>query len=95
MVCILKLFFFFFLWLKAARASLDRSAVLFAIKTIQSADVNLLVLDATRGVTAHEKRIAGYILDSKSSVIVVVNKSDLLISQSEKVKVRKKKPKTS
>ena len=71
---------------QAARASLDRSAVLFAIKTIQSADVNLLVLDATRGVTAHEKRIAGYILDAKSSVIVVVNKSDLLINQSEKVK---------
>ncbi len=71
---------------KAQRASLERSAVLFAIKTIQSADVNILVLDATRGVTAHEKRIAGYILDSKSSVMVVVNKSDLLVNQSEAVK---------
>jgi GTP-binding protein len=71
---------------RAQRASLERSAVLFAIKTIQSADVNILVLDATRGVTAHEKRIASYILDSKSSVMVVVNKSDLLVSQSEAVK---------
>ena len=66
---------------KAARASLERSAVLFAIKTIQSADVNLLVIDAARGVTGQEKRIAGHILESKSSVVVVVNKCDLLVDQ--------------
>ena len=66
---------------KSARASLERSAVLFAIKTVQSADVNILVLDSVRGVTAQDKRIAGYILDSKSSILVVVNKSDLLIDQ--------------
>lgn len=71
---------------KVMRASLERSAVLWALKTIQSADVNVLVLDATVGVTGHEKRIAGHILESKSSVVVAVNKSDLLINQSAKTK---------
>lgn len=66
---------------KSQRAGLDRSSVLFAIKTLQSADVNMLVVDATRGVTAREKRIAGAILDSKSSVMIVINKSDLLKDQ--------------
>lgn len=41
----------------------------------------MLTLDASKGVTANEKRIAGAILDSKSSVLVVVNKSDLLLSE--------------
>ncbi len=65
---------------KTQRAGLDRSTVLWAMKTISSADVNLLTIDAEKGVTANEKRIAGTILDSKSSVVVVVNKSDLLAS---------------
>jgi GTP-binding protein len=48
------------------------------MKTISSADVNLLTIDAEVGITSNEKRIAGTILESKSSVIVVVNKVDLL-----------------
>ena len=71
---------------KAQRASLERSSVLFAIKTIQSSDISVLVIDAQRGVTSHEKKIASFILDSKSSVILVVNKSDMLINQSKGVK---------
>lgn len=64
---------------KRQRAGLERSTVMWAMKSLGSADVNVLTVDAEKGVGANEKRIAGAIIDCKSSVIVAVNKSDLLL----------------
>ncbi|MBC8447207.1 MAG: ribosome biogenesis GTPase Der [Chloroflexi bacterium] len=56
----------------------ERYSVLRALRAIQRADVVLLLIDATTGVTLQDAHIAGYILEEAKSVVVVVNKWDLL-----------------
>ena len=48
-------------------------------RAIARADVVLLSLDATQGVTAQDAHVASYILDALESVVVVVNKWDLVV----------------
>jgi GTP-binding protein len=56
----------------------ERYSVLRALKAIERADVVLLMIDAERGVTAQDTHIAGMILDKMKSVIVLINKWDLI-----------------
>ncbi len=56
----------------------ERYSVLRAIRAIARADVVLLLLDARDLVTAQDAHVAGYILEEMRSVIVVVNKWDLI-----------------
>lgn len=56
----------------------EKYSVLRALKAIDRADVVLLLIDASEGVTAQDTHIAGYILEASKSVIVVVNKWDLM-----------------
>jgi len=49
-----------------------------ARKHLEAADVSLLVLDATEGVHALDANIGGYAHESGRSVIIVVNKWDLI-----------------
>jgi len=56
----------------------EKYSVLRALKAINRADVVLLILDATEGVTAQDAHIAGYILEENKSVVVVNNKWDLI-----------------
>ncbi len=56
----------------------EKYSVLRALRAIDRADVVLLLLDATEGVTAQDAHIAGYILEEAKSVVVVVNKWDLV-----------------
>lgn len=51
-------------------------SVLRALKALKRADVALLLIDATEGITAQDTHVAGYVLDSYKSVIVIVNKWD-------------------
>jgi GTP-binding protein len=55
---------------------LEYYSVLRALRAISRADVALLLIDATEGVTDQDAHIAGYILDEHKSVVVVVNKWD-------------------
>ena len=57
-------------------AGVEKYSVLRALKAIQRADVALLLIDATGGVTAQDAHVAGFILDEMKSCIVVVNKWD-------------------
>lgn len=57
---------------------IEKYSVLRAFRAIQRADVALLLIDATEGVTAQDQHIAGYILDEFKSVVVLVNKWDLV-----------------
>ncbi len=59
-------------------AGIEKYSVLRAMRAIQRADVALLLIDATEGVTAQDQHIAGYILDEHKSVVVLVNKWDLV-----------------
>ena len=49
-----------------------------ALKAIQRADVSLLLIDGTEGVTAQDAHIAGMILDKMKSVLLLVNKWDIV-----------------
>jgi len=57
---------------------IEKYSVLRSLRAISRADVVLLVIDAADGVTAQDAHIAGYILDEAKSVVVVVNKWDLV-----------------
>ncbi len=56
----------------------EKYSVLRAIGAIKKGDVALLVVDATTEVTSQDAHIAGFILDEWKSVVVVVNKWDLI-----------------
>ena len=60
------------------RPGVERYSVLRALRAIGRADVVLLLLDATEGVTAQDAHIAGYVLEEAKGVVIVVNKWDLL-----------------
>lgn len=56
----------------------EKLSVVMARKHLESADVALLVIDATEGVSALDATIGGYAHESGRSVIIVVNKWDLV-----------------
>jgi GTP-binding protein len=56
----------------------EKLSVVMARKHLESADVALLVLDAVEGVTALDATIGGYAHESGRSVVIVVNKWDLV-----------------
>ncbi len=55
----------------------EKLSVVMARKHLEAADIALLVIDATEGVSALDAAIAGYAHESGVSVIIVVNKWDL------------------
>jgi GTP-binding protein len=57
---------------------IEKYSVLRSIKSIARADVVVLLLDAQDLVTAQDAHVAGYILEESRSIIVVVNKWDLI-----------------
>ncbi|MGI8771219.1 MAG: ribosome biogenesis GTPase Der [Acidobacteriaceae bacterium] len=56
----------------------EKLSVIMAIRHLEAADVALLVIDATEGVTSTDATIGGYAHESGRSVIIVVNKWDLV-----------------
>jgi GTPase len=58
----------------------EKLSVVMARKHLASADIALLVLDATEGVSALDATIAGYAHESGRSIIVLVNKWDLVLN---------------
>ena len=64
------------------RGKVSSSAEVFSVmraeRSIRRADVCILVIDLTMGVTAQDKRIAGLIQKARKPAIVVLNKWDLV-----------------
>ena len=56
--------------------AVEKFSVVKTLQAIAEADVVLLLLDATQGVTDQDAHIAGYILESGRAVVVAVNKWD-------------------
>ncbi|HYV74143.1 MAG TPA: ribosome biogenesis GTPase Der [Candidatus Binatia bacterium] len=54
----------------------EKLSVVMARKHLEAADVALIVIDATEGVTSSDATIAGYAHESGRSAIVVINKWD-------------------
>jgi len=54
----------------------EKYSVIRSMRAIERADVALLMIDATTGITAQDAHIAGYILEAQKSTVVLVNKWD-------------------
>ncbi len=59
----------------------EKLSVVMARKHLEAADVALLVIDATDGVTALDATIGGYAHESGRSVVIAVNKWDLVTNR--------------
>lgn len=57
---------------------IEKYSVMRSLKAISRADVVLLLIDAVEGVTAQDQHVAGYIIEQNKSVVVLVNKWDLV-----------------
>jgi GTP-binding protein len=57
----------------------EKLSVVMARKHLEGADIALLVIDATEGVNQLDASIAGYAHESGRSIIIVVNKWDLVL----------------
>jgi len=56
----------------------EKMSVIMARKSLERADVAIMIIDAVEGVTHLDANIAGYAVESGCSVILVVNKWDAL-----------------
>ena len=60
--------------------AIEKFSVVKTLQAIESANVVLLLLDATQGVTDQDAHIAGYALESGRAMVVAVNKWDAIDS---------------
>jgi len=58
--------------------SLERFSIVRALAAIDRCDVALMVIDATKGVTEQDTKIAGYIDEQGKAAIIVINKWDAI-----------------
>lgn len=58
----------------------EKLSVIMARKSLERADVALLIVDSEQGVTSGDATIAGYAAESGCSVILVMNKWDLALA---------------
>ncbi len=58
--------------------AIEKFSVVKTLQAIESANVVLLLIDATQGVTDQDAHIAGYILESGRAVVLAINKWDAI-----------------
>jgi GTP-binding protein len=68
--------------------AIEKFSVVKTLQAIESANVVLLLLDASQGVTDQDAHIAGYILESGRAVVLAVNKWDA-VDDYEREQVRR------
>ncbi len=56
--------------------AVDKYAALRALSAIDRSDIVLLVIDAQEGIREQDKHVAGYAIEAKKAMIIVVNKWD-------------------
>src|SRR5215210_1709444 len=59
----------------------EKLSVIMARKSLDRADVAIVLVDAVEGVTALDATIAGYALDARCSIIIAVNKWDAVMDK--------------
>jgi GTP-binding protein len=62
----------------------EKLSVVMSRKHLEDADIALLVIDATEGVSALDATIAGYAHESGRSIIIIINKWDLITTGQKK-----------
>ncbi len=68
------------------KENIERYSTIRSITAIERADVCLLIIDATEGVTEQDKKIAGYSHENGKAIIIVVNKWDLIKKETKTMK---------
>ena len=68
--------------------AIEKFSVVKTLQSISEANVVLLLLDATQGVTDQDAHIAGYILESGRAVVLAVNKWDAVDSYERELLMR-------
>ncbi|WIT11827.1 ribosome biogenesis GTPase Der [Paucibacter sediminis] len=68
--------------------AIEKFSVVKTLQAIADANVVLLLIDATQGVTDQDAHIAGYILDSGRAVVVAINKWDAVDSYQRETLMR-------
>lgn len=65
----------------------EQYSLLRGLRAMERADVGLVVLDASEGITAQDVHIAGYVVEAGRGLVLVLNKWDLLtpVDKEEKV----------
>lgn len=66
----------------------ERYSVMRSLRAIDRADVVLMLIDASEGITEQDKKIAGYAHESGRGVILVVNKWDIYPDKDDKSTLR-------
>jgi GTP-binding protein len=62
----------------AIERGIERYSVLRSMKAIDSADVAVVMTDATEGYTAQDAHVVGYVLEAHKGVVLVLNKWDAI-----------------
>ncbi len=62
---------------------IEKYSVLRALRAVERADVALLMIDATEGVTSQDAHVAGMVLEAHKGIAVLVNKWDALEKDAE------------
>lgn len=57
---------------------IENYSIVSSLRSIERSDVVLLVIDGTKGVTTQVAKIAGYVCDRRKSLVIVINKWDLV-----------------
>ena len=60
----------------AIERGIERYSVLRSMKAIDSADVAVVMTDATEGYTAQDAHVVGYVLEAHKGIVLVLNKWD-------------------
>ena len=68
------------------KEDIERYSIIRAVAAVERADVVLIVIDATEGVTEQDAKIAGIAHDRGKGIIVVVNKWDAIEKDNDTVK---------
>ncbi len=68
------------------KEDIERYSIIRAVAAVERADVVLIVIDATEGVTEQDAKIAGIAHDRGKGIIVVVNKWDAIEKDNNTVK---------
>lgn len=69
--------------LRRAEDAIERWSVMRAQKSIEDADVVVLMIDAAQGPTEQDKKIAGFILEARKGCVLLVNKWDLATAETK------------
>ncbi|MFO8143065.1 MAG: ribosome biogenesis GTPase Der [Dehalococcoidales bacterium] len=64
------------------KTGVERYSVIRAMRAIDRADINLLILDATEMITAQDMHLAGYMQHACKGIVLLINKWDVVRQES-------------